>query len=276
MRFIKDFRQGLSAFLQAWSFMRKHGLMHYLLYPLFITVLLWLGGMKVMTESVSWLRTLTDSYLQIPIHEMDPESGFWQNSWETMKSWLNSGSGALLSIIVSLSFMILMFLTTKYVMLALLSPALAMISERAEEILSDCSYPFSLGRFLKDVGRGILVSLRNMFLETSLLILIWAASLFFPFILPATAILSLFITSYYYGFSMLDYLHERKQIPLGEGAQRIRGMKGVAVALGLGLALCIQIPLIGFILAGTASLMAAVAAVIMDKDEQVNRAPIDA
>ena len=258
---------GLSAFFKGWSFIRKNGLTHYVLYPVLITLILWLVGVKAMTESIDWLKSLTLTYFQLPVQSVDPDAGFWKSSWETLKMWMNSGSTAIVSIIVSLVFIILMFLVTKYVMLALLSPALALISERTEEILYGRNYPFRLGRFIKDVGRGIFISLRNMFMESSLLLLIWVASLFVPVMLPVTAVLSVFITSYYYGYSMIDYMHERMEIPIQEGSARIRQKKGIAAALGIGIALSVQIPVIGFILAGCASLMAAVAAVTLDYND---------
>ncbi len=265
MKIIKDFRAGLSAFFEAFKFMRENKLMHYFLYPLLITAILWLGGITLMTEAVDSLKQLTTTYLQIPSQELDPDAGFWQNALETLKSWVNAGSTTLVSIIVAIAFFILLFLTTKYVMLALLSPALALLSERTEEILLGNSYPFALGQFLKDVGRGVLVSVRNLFMESGLLLLIWIITLFIPFIVPFTAFLSVLITSYYYGYSMLDYVHERRKIPMSEGAKEVRSMKGSAVALGIALTLSVQVPLIGFILAGSSAMVSAVAAVMLER-----------
>lgn len=239
--------------------------MHYFLYPLLITAILWLGGITLMTEAVDSLKQLSTTYLQIPSQELDPDAGFWQNALETLKSWVNAGSTTLVSIIVAIAFFILLFLTTKYVMLALLSPALALLSERTEEILLGNSYPFALGQFLKDVGRGVLVSVRNLFMESGLLLLIWIITLFIPFIVPFTAFLSVLITSYYYGYSMLDYVHERRKIPMSEGAKEVRSMKGTAVALGIALTLSVQVPLIGFILAGSSAMVSAVAAVMLER-----------
>ncbi|MDA0972810.1 MAG: EI24 domain-containing protein [Bacteroidetes bacterium] len=260
-----DFRAGLSAFFEAFKFMRENKLMHYFLYPLLITAILWLGGITLMTEAVDSLKQLSTTYLQIPSQELDPDAGFWQNALETLKSWVNAGSTTLVSIIVAIAFFILLFLTTKYVMLALLSPALALLSERTEEILLGNSYPFALGQFLKDVGRGVLVSVRNLFMESGLLLLIWIITLFIPFIVPFTAFLSVLITSYYYGYSMLDYVHERRKIPMSEGAKEVRSMKGTAVALGIALTLSVQVPLIGFILAGSSAMVSAVAAVMLER-----------
>ena len=265
MKIIKDFRAGLSAFFEAFKFMRENKLMHYFLYPLLITAILWLGGITLMTEAVDSLKQLTTTYLQIPSQELDPDAGFWQNALETLKSWVNAGSTTLVSIIVAIAFFILLFLTTKYVMLALLSPALALLSERTEEILLGNSYPFALRQFLKDVGRGVLVSVRNLFMESGLLLLIWIITLFIPFIVPFTAFLSVLITSYYYGYSMLDYVHERRKIPMSEGAKEVRSMKGSAVALGIALTLSVQVPLIGFILAGSSAMVSAVAAVMLER-----------
>jgi CysZ protein len=265
MKIIKDFRAGLSAFFEAFKFMRENKLMHYFLYPLLITAILWLGGITLMTEAVDSLKQLSTTYLQIPSQELDPDAGFWQNALETLKSWVNAGSTTLVSIIVAIAFFILLFLTTKYVMLALLSPALALLSERTEEILLGNSYPFALGQFLKDVGRGVLVSVRNLFMESGLLLLIWIITLFIPFIVPFTAFLSVLITSYYYGYSMLDYVHERRKIPMSEGAKEVRSMKGTAVALGIALTLSVQVPLIGFILAGSSAMVSAVAAVMLER-----------
>ena len=265
MRFLSDLKCGLSAFFAGLTFIRKNRLLHYFIYPILITLLLWLGGIKVMAETLDWLKEITNAYVQLPVYETDPDAGFWTNNWETAKTWVNSGSTAIASLIVGLIFILLMLLTTKYVMLALLSPALALISEQSEEILTGKKYPFTLSRLLKEVGRGILISMRNMFMETSLLALLWIISIFVPIVLPIPAVLSILITSYYYGYSMIDYLHERKQISMREGSMRIRDMKGIAISLGICIALTLQVPVIGFILAGCASLMAAVAAVKLDQ-----------
>ena len=182
-----------------------------------------------------------------------------------MKGWYNDGYSVILTLIVRIVMWVLLFVVGKYVMLASLSPVLALLSERCDEIVSGKRFPFKLGQFLKDIGRGILVALRNLFAELGMLSLLWVFTFVIPILAPVTIVLAFVISAFYYGFSMIDYIHERDRMGLRKSFQFMRDHRGLAIALGVGIAAGMMIPLIGFIIASFISILGAVAAVIAIK-----------
>lgn len=261
--FFSDISKGISAFTRAVGFIFRHGLWYYFLFPFVITLAIWIGGFTLVSDMVTWLDGKTHAVLQLEpsVVEEGRMSWFW-SFWETMKDWWNSGSVVLLAIVVKLAFFLILLVTNKYVMLALLSPALALISEKTEEVINGTTYPFHLGQFLKDILRGTMVALRNFFAEMAFMLVIWIITLAIPFLAPFSAAASLIISSYYYGFSMIDYWNERQRMSLKEGFRFIRQRRGASVALGVPIALAVKVPILGFALAGAASIIGAVGAVL--------------
>jgi len=266
MSLFSEFKSGLSAFSEAMSFIRKNRLRHYFIYPLVLSILYWIGGYQAidtLTQSVS------DSiYGRLDLEPRKVEEGTFSFFWsivETMKGWYNDGYTAILSFVVRIMMWILLFVVGKYILLAALSPVLALLSEKSEEILTGKQTPFNVGQLIKDVGRGILVALRNFFAELGMLTLLWLTTFIIPIFAPLTLILAFVISSFYYGFSMIDYINERDRKGLRESFRFMRQHRGLTIALGIGIAAGMAIPLIGFIVASFISILGAVAAVIAIK-----------
>jgi CysZ protein len=182
-----------------------------------------------------------------------------------MKGWYNDGYTVILTLIVRIVMWVLLFVVGKYVMLAALSPVLALLSERCDEIISGKEWPFDTVQFLKDIGRGILVAIRNLFAELGLLSILWVLTFIIPILAPVTVAMAFIISAFYYGFSMIDYIHERDRMGLKESFQFMRDHRGLAIALGIGIAAGMMIPVIGFIIASFVSILGVVAAVIAIK-----------
>jgi CysZ protein len=266
MSILSEFKTGLQAFSEAMSFIRKNRLRHYFIYPLALSILYWLGGYQIIDSITQWV---SDSiYGRLDLEPRQVEEGTFSFFWsilETMKGWYNDGYTAILSFVVRIMMWILLFVVGKYLLLAALSPVLALLSEKSEEILTGNRIPFNLGQFIKDVGRGVLVALRNLFAELGMLTLLWLGTFIIPILAPLTVILAFLISSFYYGFSMIDYINERDRKGLRESFQFIRNHRGLTIALGLGIAAGMAVPLIGFIIASFVSILGAVAAVIAIK-----------
>ena len=98
-----------------------------------------------------------------------------------------------------------------------------------------------------------------------MLSLLWVFTFVIPILAPVTIVLAFVISAFYYGFSMIDYIHERDRMGLRESFQFMRDHRGLAIALGVGIAAGMMIPLIGFIIASFISILGAVAAVIAIK-----------
>ena len=52
-----------------------------------------------------------------------------------------------------------------YLIIIMMAPVFAIISEKTEQILSGNSNPFQWAQFFKDIRRGILLALRNLSIE---------------------------------------------------------------------------------------------------------------
>ena len=165
--------------------------------------------------------------------------------WEVAKEGFSNGFTWIAAIVLKIIFFFITAFFMKYIVLACMSPVLALLSEKTEKIITGKDYPFKWDQFMRDVWRGILISIRNFFIEVSLMIFTWVVFLFLGAIFPPLAILSVFvlfiISSYFYGFAMLDYVNERRRLGIKEGAKFIRKYSGLAIALGMFIAIIPEI-----------------------------------
>ena len=177
----------------------------------------------------------------------------WVQKWEN--SWL----GFLFTLAGIIFWIILMFFyfsLFKYIWLILGSPIFAYLSEKTSSIIEGRDYPFSMNQLLTDMIRGIRLALRNTIWQTVYTISILIIS-FIPVIGWATPILALFVECYYYGFSMIDYSCERKQMNVSKSIEYVGKHKGLAIGNGLVFYLMHGIIIIGWILAPAYAVIAA-------------------
>jgi len=232
---MKDFFKGVRYFMDSGSFVIKHRLTAYYLIPLVVSILLYflLFGLLVFNifRLVSSIAGLSEMNIS--------EDMSW---WLLFKTAL---SGGLLSLFVFLISLGLGFKFSKYIVLILLSPLFAFLSERTEEIMTGKTYPFDLYQFLKDIIRGIVMAMRNMCIELFWTILIALLGLFSGGMgIVATPILVI-IGAYFYGFSFIDYVLERRKLGIQESVRVIKEKKSFAIGIGMMYWLTDRIPVIG-------------------------------
>lgn len=168
---------------------------------------------------------------------------------------------------ITIAFTILFFFVFAYfggyIVLIVMSPILAYLSEKTEKIVSGNDYPFDLQQMMRDVVRGIMIAFRNLAIELGFMLGLFALS-YFPVIGWILgffgAVILFFISSYFYGFSFMDYSMERKRFNVKQSVRLIRKRKGVAVANGTIFSLALLIPLCGVSVAGFFAIVASVAA----------------
>lgn len=177
------------------------------------------------------------------------------------KQVIKTGTGIVMRYFLLGVFWLLLFKTSKYIILIILSPLFAFVSEKAEYLLTGKDYKFDIYSELKNILRGMLVAVRNMLIELLWFVGLGILSLIFPPIAPLSMILLTLIGFYFYGYSMIDYVHERWKLNVREGTERIRIQKGRAAGLGAGFMVLSFIPFFGPVLA---SINAAVGAVLSD------------
>lgn len=242
---MKDISIGLSGYGRALGFAFRNGLWWMFLVPLALWLLFAGGLLWLSTEAVDLVRGYTDTYLGITIPAEDRSGlvGFWDD----VKGFFDSARDVIVLVIVKVALWFLFGLVGKYVVLITLSPLMAYASERTEEILTGRTFPFRWGLFVRDVGRGILMALRNGFLELGITVIVWVGTLFVSPLAPLSALFLWLVSCWFYGFSMFDYVFERRRMGIGASARAARERRGMVMANGAVFSLLMNIPVLGLI-----------------------------
>lgn len=174
-------------------------------------------------------------------------------------SWLASSVRTLAAFFVWLSLFFIMVYIGGTVLLMLLSPILAYVSEKVDSHLTGRSYPFRLGEFLSDILRGIRIALRNLTVEVGITLAAFFAGLI-PLVGFLVPIFLFVVAAYFYGFAFMDYTLERRRYTIRQSVAMVKHHKATAIGLGSVYMLLTTIPFIGFALAGFVSILSVVAA----------------
>ena len=265
-----DIGGGVSGFFRAFAFLLKQRMAWLFLMPLLLWVLLALG----MFAFSSWLVALVGEWWTglLGVTMPAPEHAGWQGFWADVKSFF-SGTGAVVALVViKVALFLLLALVNKYVVLIVLSPVLAYASELAEERMTGRTFPFSLSQLAKDAGRGILIALRNGFLELSITLVVWTVTFFMPLLIPFSAVALFLVSAYFYGFSMFDYAFERRRIRVGESVRAVNSNLGMVLANGALFSLLSKLWIVGLV---CVPLMAAVGATLalVEKEARTSDQP---
>lgn len=261
MGFWNDLGKGITTHGKAFEFIAKHKLWHYFAFPVIILALLWIAGF--------WsIMGLSDFLVEKAIE--------WfglQTTDEGWLGWVEKIGAWIVGFALKILFILFMSSYLKYIVLIICSPILALLSERIDEIISGNIYPFHFPTFLKDMLRGILVTLRNMMLET-LIILACLLIAWIPLIGWLTIPFLYLLAWYFMGFAMMDYTFERKRFTIGQGARFTRRHKGIAIGNGFIFSMILLVPFLGICVAPILSVVAATLAVIeTDKEEAARIVP---
>lgn len=258
----RNFSIGFTSFGSAWSFISKHNLWAYFTYPVLITVVLLIGG----SAAIIYLS----DYLEALIMDLIGLGGNDDGGWF---GWLRGSLNFILNIGLKVVFFFIFMWLQKYIMLIILSPILALLSEKVDEIITGQKYPFDVNQFIRDVFRGIAIALRNMFIELGFILLCFLIS-WIPLVGLITAIFLYIVSCYFYGFSMIDYTSERRRLSVSQSIAFIRANKGFAISNGFLYSLMTMIPYIGTMIAPIVSVVAATLGTyeVLEKEKQTGRA----
>ena len=122
----------------------------------------------------------------------------------------------------------------KYMVIILLSPLFAYISEQTEALVTGKSYPFSFVQILKDALRGAGIAVRNMLLETLIMVVGGMVSFFLPLLSPVVFLVLFLLNSFFMAFNFFDYVAERKKLGVSASVRYMRA--NMATLLGFGVA----------------------------------------
>lgn len=219
MNLLQQFSVGLSGYAQAHQFIKQHRLYGYFVVPMVLNL-----GLFLLVTSIGWSVAGDISewfYTTVGLGSAD-----W-GRFDFVKSVIRFTVALVLRIMLLLAYMA----TFRYIILILLAPVLALLSERVEEILTGRSFPFSLPRLLSDALRGIRIAIVNGVKELVVSIALLILS-FVPGVGIVTPFAAFTMESYFYGFSMIDYYGERQRWTAAETSRFIWQIKGIAIANG--------------------------------------------
>ena len=238
----KQIEIGFRTYVNATGFIFSNGLWWTLLIPIAINILLFAGGFSFIDSLTQDIQDRVVSLIGL-----------------TDSSFFSGLIGGLVWLLLKVMFFFVFAYWGGYITLIILSPVLAYISERTEEILSGKKYPFNPDQWMRDIVRGILISLRNVFIQTGWMILVFVFG-FIPVIGWLGAILLFLISAYFYGFSFMDYTSERRRMKIAQSVQFIRSYKWLAITNGAIFSLFLILPFCGVFFSGLAAIVSVVAA----------------
>lgn len=121
-----------------------------------------------------------------------------------------------------------------YIVVVLLAPILSLLSEKIEEIITGNVYQFRLQQLVNDVQRGAKIALRNILWEYFFIVLVLGLASFFDGTIRAVLIFSIpmIFGFYFYGFSFIDYVNERRRLNIQQSIYFVSKHKGLAFAIG--------------------------------------------
>ena len=148
----KQFGLGVKTYGQAISFIFRNKLGWTFLVPIGLTVLLFIGGQALVSELIDYLQETILGWVNLE------NSGFWGGLL-----------GGVVGFLTEIIFFIIFAFISGYVVIILMSPLLAYLSEKTEQILTGNEYSVGISQMIKDIVRGIFMALRNLFMELILL-----------------------------------------------------------------------------------------------------------
>jgi len=137
-------------------------------------------------------------------------------------------------LLLEITIAVLLMKFAKYLVVALLSPLLAKLSEKTENILTGNKYPWNFAQLVNDVRRAMRIIVRNMMWEYFFFLIILIVS-FIGWENPTSSpifYLTFVIGFYYYGFAFLDYINERRRLTMDQSIAFMRENRGLGVVIG--------------------------------------------
>jgi CysZ protein len=251
---LKDIIIAFQSYGQAHQFIKRHNLWKWIIPPGIVYMLLFCVSMYFFGRSASsvieYLSTITGL----------------RNWTDRMHSRIIGFFVTIGGMMLWLILMLFYFSLFKYIWLIIGSPIFAYISEKTETIIEEKNFPLSFPQLLKDIFRGVRISIRNSLWQSVYLVSILLLSLI-PVIGWVTPVFTILIECYYYGFSMLDYSCERHNLTTSESVHFIGARKGLAIGNGLLFYLMHLVPIIGWVLAPAYAVIAATLSLYPMKNE---------
>lgn len=244
MPIFKNFAIGVDTYGDAHRLIVKHNLWGYVFMPGIINLILFI--------IVFLLGYYTGNYMVRWVFDLLGVSGEATGFFKFLVVSLHF----IVKILVYFLFFIIYISTYKYIVLMIMSPLLAVLSEKTDELITGNKYKFNLKQLFSDIRRGWTIVLRNLFIEFGFVIIFFFLG-FIPIVGLICPVIIFIISMYFYGFSMIDYTNERYRLSIKQSVQYVQKNKGFAIANGFIFYLILMIPLLGLLIAPSYAVVAA-------------------
>jgi len=247
--FWEEFKIGINSYKLAFKIIFENKLFVYFILPLLLNIALFSIGTKFIFDLIEITKTYFFNWV-----DFDNKQFFGHQYLNDIFKWL-------ISIAIFIAFFVGYMLLSGQIIMIIMSPVFSLISEKVDNLTTGKDYPFEFKQLLKDVVRGTLISVRNTVIEFLVMIVMFAIS-FIPIIGFASPIVMFLLSSYYYGFSFMDYTNERKTMNLKQSVAYVKQHKGLAYSNGAVFSLILFIPFCGAFLSAFLSIISVVAATL--------------
>lgn len=154
----------------------------------------------------------------------------------------------LLKIVIWFCTILFYYLIYKSLLLIIISPLLAYVSERVERFLTGKEYNFTMKDNINFVFRGINIGFRSFIKQMLATCVIMLLGFIFPINL-SIPILIFIIQGYFTGFSFMDYTLERYKLSPKESMEFLKKQRFVSAVSGIIFTCLFFIPILGIFLA---------------------------
>ena len=244
MKLFKNISLGLTAYSEAFKLIRMLRLWTFMAIPFGISLLVTLG-----VSALAWqTRAIVRNYFK----------GFWP--WSFGADFMANLGGILSSVGV----MLMGFIMTKYLVLALSAPFMSPVAEKIRTHLRPELQPIAVNKFWALLWRGLRLNLGNLVREVGLTLLLLILSFVPPFGLITTPLLFL-IQAYFVGVGNLDYSLEAF-FNYRQSKSFLNQYRGLAVGNWIIFNLLALIPFVGVIIVLPLSVSAAAVGVLKHTD----------
>ncbi len=244
MALFKNFSIGFNTYGDAHKMIVKHRLWWYVFLPGLINLILF-----CLVFAFGWFYSAKISNWMMDLLGLNSKP-------ENFLRYLILFLRFILNFIFQFIFILLYVASYKYIVLMIMSPVLAFLSEKTEKIITGKDFPFRFKQLIKDIIRGNLIVIRNITIELLAAILFFFVS-YIPIIGFFSPVFMIMVSFYFFGFSMIDYSSERHKLSIKQSIRYVRANKGFAIANGCVFYLLLLIPFVGILIAPAYSIIAA-------------------
>ena len=162
---------------------------------------------------------------------------------------------------------------TKYIVLVVMGPLFAAVSEAVEAQIRGQNAPLSLRRWIRDALRGMRSAVWLALFEWTVVALLWIVGLLVPVLSPFTLTLAWLVGAWAYGASVMDYVWERQGKGALSGWRSSLRRLDVAFACGVPFSLWMSIPVLAWTVGPLMGGMGATAAASVALTDREDRQP---